>query len=268
MIIVTNRPFDVSGIINEYPENSVGRQLLTQMSESAGEYRYSTLNQLKFELLLRKSIVNAAQELNSSAFSFAVFTDSKSNPAYWDRTENGGFKLKEGVKPSEGINDIFINSGKYATECATAMMIVYYRALSHIFPEEAFNKLFPDIYLMNWQIRDPLLKEVGVPRKVTDILLGDRGYFKNPDVDPQTPEWQGENIIVLPDDLYYGHGIGIKTADKIIAALNDNRKKDATESAFFLDVMSRPDFGRLADLYYRATQAAVSRPWQAAPVMV
>ena len=56
---------------------------------------------------------------------FATFRKSKCNLDFWNRTDEGGFVLKDGVKASEAIHDIFANSPKYATECATAMMIVY-----------------------------------------------------------------------------------------------------------------------------------------------
>jgi ubiquitin len=58
-----------------------------------------------------------------------------------------------------------------------------------------------------------------------DFFPGDCRYFKNPDVNPETPQWQGENVIDLNDGKYYGHGIGIRTADEIINALNERRKE-------------------------------------------
>ena len=65
-----------------------------------------------------------------------------------------------------------------------------------------------------------------------DYLPGDCRYFNNPDVDPLTPEWQGENAIDLSGGMYYGHGIGIKTADKIIEILNHNRIQDSNICLF------------------------------------
>ena len=92
-------------------------------------------------------------------------------------------------------------------------------------------------------------------------LLGDRGYFRNPDVNPKTPEWQGENVIVLPDSLYYGHGIGIADADDMIKALNSNRIAGAERSAYLLDMAGRPDYRQLASLY--SDMASQPRPWRA-----
>ncbi len=249
MILISGAPFSISEITGDYSESSVERQILNQMSQSAGVYRYDTLKQLKFELALRREIVNAAVELNDSGMEFAVFHKSECNPDYWDRTSNGGFLLKNGVKPRDAIRDIFTNGRQYATECATAMVIVYYGALTKVFTEETFNTLFRSIYLMNWRKLDPLLSEIGAPKTVTDILLGDRCYFINPEVHPKVPELQGENVIVLPNRLYYGHGIGITNADQIISILNDNRMENATQSAYFIEnSAARPNFKRLADL--------------------
>ncbi len=268
MVIISGQPFDISNIIDEYPANSIERQLLNKLSQSAANYRYNSLSQLKFELRLRKEIVNAAVDLNNSSFSFSDFYKSRRNPEYWDKTDNGGFKLKSGAIPSAAISDIFNNSDKYATECATAMIIIYYKALLDVFGEDLFNKLFPEIYLMNWHSIDPLLKEVGLPRKVEDVLFGDRGYFANPDVDPKTPEWQGENVIVLPGNLYYGHGIGIKTAEEMISILNARRKKDATRTAYFRDYFSRPNFKKLAELYESSIPQTTFIIWSAFPPAV
>lgn len=246
MILISGSPLSLSELAPEYPEGGVERQVLEAMHESAEKYPFDTLEQLKFELALRKEIVDAAKALNKSGLRFAVFYKSKCNPEYWDRTDNGGFQLKNGVKPSDAVRDIFQNSRQYATECATAMVIVYYGALLQLLPEETFNRLFPSIYLMNWHGLDPLLREMGTPRRVGDILLGDRCYFKNPEVSPETPELQGENVIVLPGGLYYGHGMGISDADRIIRALNANRKEGATESAYFVEgYAARPSFKRL-----------------------
>lgn len=249
MIYIANNPLDIKTL--EYPIASIERHILNKMNVSAERYRYDNLQQLSFELALRKEITVAARELNRSNFSFANFRKSRCNPVYWRRTANGGFSLKEGAKPSDAIRDIFIRGEKYATECATAMLIVYYKALLNTFGESKFNRTFTDIYMMNWQVGDRNLREVGYPVEVADILIGDRVYFKNPDVSPRTPEWQGENAIVLADDLFYGHGIGIQRRDRIIAILNRHRRSFSSRSAYYMDsTAARPDFKRLASLYY------------------
>lgn len=265
MLFISGVSLDDSTIINEYSENSIERQLLNKMAASEEKYQYDNINQLKFELNLRKEIVNSAADLNKSGLSFATFKNSKCNPEYWQRTPNGGFLLKNGVKSSEAIRDIFENGDKYATECATAMMIIYFKAMLNVFGNESFDKLIPKIYLMDWDITESLFKEVGSMYKTADILPGDRGYFNNPDFDPSTPEWQGENVIILPDSMYYGHGIGIASADEIIRALNSRRKEHATKPAYFLDSAGRPDFKKLSDVYYNPSHRTAPLVWKPFP---
>lgn len=256
MLFISNTAFNITTIINEYPKSSIERQLLNKMSTSTEKYQYDNLNQLKFELSLRKEIVGTAISLNNSGLAFADFKYSKCNSKYWVRTDNGGFLLNISAEPSEAINDIYTNGDKYAAECATAIMIIYYRALLNIYGSKLFNKVFYKIYLMDWVVTEPLLEDVSTLRSTADILLGDRGYFNNPDFNPATPEWQGENVIVLPDSLYYGHGIGITTADMIIQDLNSRRRENAAWSAYILNSAGRPNFKKLFTNY----QSVSSRP--------
>ena len=228
-----------------YMEGSVPKTTLDKLSSSSVAYKYASLDQLKFELDLRANIVDAAIELGKSKFAFRTFRKSMCNADYWERTNEGGFLLKDGIMPSDAIRDIYNNSIKYGTECATAIVIVYYKALVGIFSEKQFNDLFQGIYLMNWGYLD---SDLGIRhyQSVSDILPGDCRYFKNPDVNPLTPEWQGENAIDLSKGMYYGHGIGIRNAEGIIEALNRRRKSDAKESAYLMDSATRLGFKRLA----------------------
>jgi protein-glutamine gamma-glutamyltransferase len=252
MIIIAGQTADPEKLSADYASDSVERKIIGQMASSSEKYNYSSAEQLKFELQMRKEIIASSHELNRSRFGFAEFRKTRCNPEFWNRTDEGGFELKSDVKASGAIRDIFANSSKYATECATAMMIVYYKALLNIYGDDLFDKTFKHINLMNWHHIDRLLQDVGQMRKRTDYLSGDRRYFANPDVDPLTPEWQGENVVDLDGTLYYGHGIGITTGDRIISALNKHRIKEADEVAYLKDSAGRPNFKQLADIYNRA----------------
>lgn len=252
MIKISNSNFDINSIIAQYKDNSIERYILNELSSSSQTYYYNSLEELKFELDLRKNIVDASIKLSMSKFRFRTFRKSICNPEYWERTKQGGFLLKEGVKASAAIDDIYKSSSKYGTECATAIVIVYYRGCLSSFREKIFDSTFKHIYLMDWQNTDENLS-LDVITDVDVYLPGDCRYFKNPEVNPLTPEWQGENVIVLGNAKYYGHGIGIKTADEIIAALNKRRIIGATHSAYLLDSVTRPNFKQLADIYFNAS---------------
>jgi len=250
MIVISNNIVKVDTFIDEYKANDIERDIINKMNLSKERYEYNSLNQLKFELKLRKNIVIAAKNLNEGDMSFETFRKSMCNLDYWERSEEGGFILKKGITPSEAIEDISINSSKYGTECATAMIIIYYQALLKIFSEKLFNELFPKIHLMNWHYIDNALEDAGYIEKRSDYFPGDRRYFDNPDVNPVNPEWQGENVIDLGDKIYFGHGIGIGNADEIISELNEYRIEKAKISAHLLDSAARLDFKALADIYY------------------
>jgi protein-glutamine gamma-glutamyltransferase len=252
MIEISGNIVDPGVISGAYPPWGVERKIIHILSSSSRNYEYRSEEQLKFELNLRKNIIISSGELYRSRMAFSTFRESRCNPAYWERTEQGGFLLKAGVQPADAVRDIFINGRMYATECSTAIVIVYYKALADLFSAEQFNELFSAINLMNWQHLD---RDLGVRtyRNQLDFLPGDCRYFKNPDVDPLTPEWQGENAIDMGDGTYYGHGMGITTADRIIASLNMRRMEGSNVSAYLMDTATRPDFKSLSDKYYGFT---------------
>lgn len=209
-------------------------------------YRYDSPEALKFELKMRTKIVEAAKALNDSGVQFARFKDSRCNERYWSRTDEGGFQLKPGALPSEGINDIFTNGSLYAFECATAIVIVLYKAVLDMVGPAVFNQYFRDLLLYDWNYDKDL--QLISTNNVNEAYPGDVLYFQNPDHNPKTPEWQGENVIKLADDLYFGHGIGITTSEQIISALNSRRRPGSTTPAFLTDQVIHPDFDYLRKL--------------------
>ncbi len=251
MIRILGNVFDSAELKQSFSPDSIERKVLEIMDSSSSTYSFNSVEQLKFELSLRKSTVRASVDLYRSGLSFRVFRESKCNEKYWERTEDGGFLLREGVSPAEAIEDIFARGSRYGTECATAMVIVFYKAVLDVFGRNLFDKVFTRINLMDWQHLDPKMG-VDYHRAPMDFLPGDCRYFKNPDVDPVTPEWQGENAIDLSNDKYYGHGMGIRTAEGIIEALNRHRKEGSETSAYPLTSVTRLGFKTLYTLYQSA----------------
>lgn len=215
------------------------QQILRMKQESAVQYRYDSIADLKFELTARGKIVEAARALYDSGVGFATFENSRCNQDYWVRLSNGGFQQRSDVTPAEAIRDIFHNGRKYAFECATAMVIVLYQGVMDMIGDQAFNTYFANLVLYDWKY-DSDLRINSVSG--AEVFPGDVVYFKNPDFDPSMPQWQGENTIVMPDGRYYGHGIGNVTADYIIRSLNSRRKPGSTTSAYLMDDVESLDF--------------------------
>lgn len=234
------------------------RAILDLMERSPYVYRYPSFGHLAFELRLRANIVQAAKDLNASGASFAVFEDHYCNPAYWYRTPEGGFQLINAAMPAPAIRDIFAQGRLYGFECATAMVIVLYKAVLDTIGDAHFNRLFANLYLWDWHY-DSDLRLITVSYK-PESFPGDILYFKNPDFNRETPEWQGVNVVNLGGGLYYGHGIGIDIAERFIYFLNQNRRPGARQSAYLMRQVSTPDFFYL----YQATSGGMraERPYR------
>lgn len=253
MIQLLGMPFQQSDM---WLSDSIERVIMQRINEDQVVYSYQSINELSFELKLRKNIILSARALNRSKVRFEVFEKSSCNPQYWHLTSTGGFLLRYGVKPSDAIQDIYMNSSQYAFECATAKLIIYYHAVLNVIGTYFFNQLFHNIYLYSWHF-DP---DLGLQTNYTDYVLpGDVVYFNNPDFNPQTPQWIGENAVVLEDGTYFGHGIGIGTVEQIIHVLNKKRKPGANQSAYLTNLVTRLSFNHLAKISMRQRDYSIHK---------
>ncbi|WP_028547146.1 protein-glutamine gamma-glutamyltransferase [Paenibacillus taiwanensis] len=220
--------------------------ILIKKERSPVTYYYNTLEDLNFELKMRSRIVEAAKALNLSGVDFAIFEHSRCNEQFWLRARNGGFQLRPDVLPSDAIQDIFQQGKLYAFECSAAIVIILYKATLDVIGREAFNAYFQDLFIWDWNYDNDL--KLVAKHNNREVYPGDILYFKNPDHDPKMLEWQGENVILLADDQYYGHGIGIRSAQEIIDTLNKARVPGSTTSAFLTEDVIHPDFEYLRSL--------------------
>jgi protein-glutamine gamma-glutamyltransferase len=244
MIVVNNKIVHASLTDSGDFNNQLQQEILRTLTNSRHSNIYKSNRELSFDLTLRTLILKASKELLASRMQFRVFRRAYCNPMFWIRTPQGGFRLRPGVRPSAGIYDIFRNGQFYATECATAIVIVFYKALMDLYGFEIFDQIFNrGIYLYTWNY-DPKLAirtaEIDRPSP------GDVVYVKNPQVDPITPEWQGENTVYMGSNFYYGHGIGIRTLQEIIFHLNMHRYPFAMISAYLTNLNTRIDANEMA----------------------
>ncbi|MGA9225624.1 MAG: protein-glutamine gamma-glutamyltransferase [Mesobacillus sp.] len=237
-------------IIIRFPD-ALGSQKLQSLSGKQKEiyeyldrnltmFEYETTNQLLFEIRLRENIVESAMKLKDSGVAFTSFTYSKFNPVYWTRIPSG-YLLKPNVLPSTAINDIYSNGQEYGFECSTAMVVIFYKAVLDSIRLGDFNQLFGGLLVWNWNYDSDLAI---ITLEGNEFIPGDVVYFMNPDFDK--PIWRGENAVYLGKDLYFGHGVGIGTADEMVKALNTLRKEGAVTSAYMLQQHSRLNFKYLS----------------------
>jgi protein-glutamine gamma-glutamyltransferase len=203
------------------------------------------------------ALVQASLDLNKSGIDFELWQNHRFNPELWepDALGAGTFHPKPGVRASEALLDIFENGERYGFECATAMVVVHYKAILDLIGPERFDRIGTDLIVGPWRYEWDLATvrrdkgssmKPAAPERIGELRAGDYAYFKNWDVSPAgaAAGWKGENTIYLGKDengvdLFYGHPFGVTTADKIVEHLNGHRNPGSTTSASMMDSVGR-----------------------------
>ena len=107
MIQLSGMHFKQSGM---WPSGSMESVIIQQMHEAPIVYSYQSIDELSFELKLRKNIIASARAMYQGHARFEIFENSHGNPKYWNLTFAGGFQLRYGVRPSDAIQDIYKKS--------------------------------------------------------------------------------------------------------------------------------------------------------------
>lgn len=239
MIIVAGKPWteELPGL------GETGQLALAMKRQAEVVYRYAVKEDLVFEFTLRDRIADASRALSQSGAKFETFEHTKANPFYWTITDRGGMLLRPEVQPAAAIRDIFTSGALYAFECATAVVIVLYKAVLDTIGEEAFNRLFRGIYLYSWEHDSDMM--LITDESAPYLFPGDIVYFKNPGYPPDHPEWQGQNAVKLDEFNYYGHGTGVTSGQMIIQMLNQRRRPWSFRSAYLMNMATYPNFAAL-----------------------
>ncbi|QFT89267.1 Protein-glutamine gamma-glutamyltransferase [Bacillus sp. THAF10] len=226
-------------------EESFQKDILNILLDDSSIHEYDSVEELKFELAYRQNLVISGTAMSEGEARFETFAGATCNPDFWQLTPNGGFLLKKTVSPSDAIIDIFTNSSNYAFECATAMVINLYHGLLLTIGKRLFDKLFKELYLYSWHFDADLVMDSS---HTYHLIPGDIVYFDNPDYNPMTFWWRGENALYMGSDQYFGHGIGIQSKKYIVDFLNSTALPEATRPATLTDYVARPDFRQLSKI--------------------
>ncbi|GGE39409.1 protein-glutamine gamma-glutamyltransferase [Pullulanibacillus camelliae] len=260
MLVIQGQRLTISQAQQLAPALNHSQEIISSMVNNGEVYLFSSELVFRLAVTLRSHIIDSALTLAKSGADFETFYRTKGNPNYWEITEMGGLQLKNNTQPSTGLQDIFNNGSTYGFECATAMEIVLLHGILLSIGEELFNTLYAHLYLWDWQ-DVPNLPLTIEPVQQGDIP-GDVRYFKNPQVSPNHMAFQGENVIVLPNGRYYGHGVGIGDHDYFVTQLNKARRPGATIDAYLMPRATRIVVERLAYL----SQSFIQIPQPTLPV--
>ncbi|MBM4279427.1 MAG: hypothetical protein FJ137_01250 [Deltaproteobacteria bacterium] len=169
-------------------------------------------------IAFRAHVVQAAKDLAASGASFSgSHQTDKVNQTLWTMGYGGKMQVRKWLadgetgKPSAALRDIFDNGRAYGFECATAMMVIYHKAILDHVGDEAFDKLFSEpknLAFFRWDIEDAdFVDAKKLVHRPMPLQPGTHYYFENPDAAPENSAFRGENVLYLGDGQFYAHGI-------------------------------------------------------------
>jgi len=170
------------------------------------------------EIAFRARVVTAAKGLAASGASFAGSANAdRVNKDLWTMGFGGRMQVRKFLpngelgKPSDALKDIFSNGHTYGFECATAMMVIYHKAILDHVGDDAFNEMFTEpknLAFFRWSIEDDDFLDVKkLVHKPTPLTPGSHYYYTNPDASPENSAFGGENVLYLGEGQFYAHGI-------------------------------------------------------------
>jgi hypothetical protein len=197
------------------------------------------------EIAFRARVVHAAKDLAASGASFAGdAAGDKVNQDLWTMGFGGRMQVRKFLadgtlgRPSAALRDIFSNGRAYGFECATAMMVIYHKAMLDHVGDDAFDAMFTEprnLAFFRWSIEDDDFVDVKrLAHKPMPLQPGTHYYYSNPDASPENSAFGGENVLYLGDGQFYAHGIVgdsgtyLVTEKDIVDTLSALRRPGAT----------------------------------------
>jgi protein-glutamine gamma-glutamyltransferase len=170
------------------------------------------------DIAFRAHVVQASKDLAASGASFSPSHETdKVNKELWTLGYGGRMQVRKWLpdgeigKPSTALRDIFQNGRQYGFECATAMMVIYHKAILDHVGDEAFDKMFSEprnLAFFRWDIEDTdFVDAKKLVHRPMPLQPGTHYYFENPDAAPENSAFRGENVLYLGDGQFYAHGI-------------------------------------------------------------
>jgi len=146
------------------------------------------------------------------------------------------YLTKKNVKPSDAIESLFTGSeGPIVIECLTAIYIIHYRAILKTIGPDKFNQMFKNGIRISPN-KSPILDYfiIEEENKAFDLKKGDWVYFKNHEdylkrhKNSAVRSFQGENALLMNNDVYEGFGIPPSSEKKLNEELLDAYNKEPT----------------------------------------
>lgn len=207
-----------------------------------GVQKMKALGEEMYDVKYRTSVVENSNAMNDRMHDGSVgfsgnMENQKFNNQYWEQTHLDGkqyWKVKDGVKASDAVSDIFKkqNGQKYDMDCAASINMVLLKSKLDTIGAEDFDKQYDNMTVRGWSTWNGQpgggnaswdvnggLDHVSGDRNnlngsVDNLQIGDYAYFTNPNVPQGAGAAQGENAIYMGQDqagnpMFFGNPIGI-----------------------------------------------------------
>jgi hypothetical protein len=217
--------------------------VIKYVDPETGQWAVSLVGDEYFDMQFRGATIDACNQfndgMNSGRLSFeGDMTKQQYNEEFWEPVTIEGrefWRVKEGINPSDAINDVFEN-GSYTLDCAASTNMVALKAEMDTIGVDNFNSDYNGLTMSGWTVgtdkhgtgqlefdlNGPLDYYSGDAHNndgnAEDLRPGDFVYFRNLDVEYGSAANQGENAFYMGNNengepVFFGNPIGMATGE-------------------------------------------------------
>jgi hypothetical protein len=236
--------FSGAHFIDVNGDSKVGVEDIVWVKDAGGNINFQRVDKkLADRVRVDAAVVRGCYLMAKAHHVYGIRSQVRVSTAYWEGTLQPGFyQVRQYVRGSDAVNDIFENPKQYRFGDSYATTIVYLKAMLDLLGPTDFDRVVPSLTIGPFSLTPFVTQMAEVTGNTgqnadaqlrSELRAGDESYFLNPSASDDAKKARSDEqyAIYLGDGKWYAHPFGITTEEAILEYLNRSSDSEADQLA-------------------------------------